>query len=128
MLDQVDLAMKKSKLFTMTQLSATEATKGGKVAEDNRRTKDRSVIEKTLETMMGTDRDNKTKGLVKSQSTSSFKSNHSHDSTYKPEKSTINQSPRAKIERSKEAEKLLHFQEYLSKEVKDVADFKRFLG
>lgn len=79
--------------------------------EDSRRNKDRSVIEKTLETMMGsTDRDHHhPKGLGKSQSTSSFKSNHSHDSTYRAEKSAVNQSPRARMERKKETEKLLHF-------------------
>lgn len=139
MLNEVDQAIKKSKLFSMTQLSAAEMRNNAKF--DDRKSRDKAVIERTLETMMGSARESVNvadrAGLRKSISTSSFKStqsqnNNENNSAKRPDKaasSLINkQSPRAKLDRTREAEKLLQFQEYLAHEIRDVADFKRFLG
>jgi len=69
------------------------------------------------------------KKLTKNHSTSTFKSNHSHDSAYRPEKSTMNRSlSKDRLNSQREGEKMLHFSDYLSKEIRDVADLKRFLG
>jgi hypothetical protein len=115
MLNEVDAAMKRSKLFKMTQVADKKSVWEGK------RSQDREVIETTLEQMM--------RKLQKSHSTSSFCSRDSHDRDFKPEKSTLNQSPsRERLYLQRQGEQLLHFQKYLSDEVKDVTDFKRFLG
>jgi hypothetical protein len=69
------------------------------------------------------------KKLTKKHSSNTFKSNQSHDSAYRPEKSTVNLSPtKDRLNSQREGEKILHFSDYLSKEIKDVVDFKRFLG
>lgn len=114
MLDEVDAAIKKSKLFSMTQLAEHQAG-----FWEERRSRDRDVIDSTIKEVTGTQN-----SLRVSMSTSSFQSRLSKDSDYQPEKSQLSRN----AERSKEAQKLLGFQRYLAREINDVAAFKRFLG
>ena len=78
MLNEVDQAMKKSKLFTMTQLNSATAEIKQSVKFDDRRTRDRNVIENTIDTMMGSAKDSssgtrtKVNNLAKSLSKASL--------------------------------------------------------
>ena len=66
---------------------------------------------------------------MKNDSTSTFKSKDSHDGAYRPEKSTLNRSTSHKrLKDQREGRQMVNFTEYLKKEIKDVADFKRFLA
>jgi hypothetical protein len=69
-----------------------------------------------------------TKKMMKNDSTSTFKSKDSHDSAYRPEKSTQNRSPsQDRLKSLRESHQIFNFSEYLKKEINDVTDFKRFL-
>lgn len=85
LLEEVDAAMKKSKLFTMTQLSSKEESRK---LEDLRQ-KDLEMIESTMRSIDKANQDVAI-GLSKTHSTSSFKSADSKDETYSPEKSSFN--------------------------------------
>ena len=110
LLHEVDTTVKTSRLFKMTQLQGSQPGENG--------LNDRSVIESTLRTV--------SLRPAHQESTSSFKTNRSHDSAYSAERSVLQRTESQS--RFQNGTKLLDFQEYLINEIRDVSDFRRFLG